>query len=239
MTREQIYQELIHLSDPKYKEFSMRLTPGVPDILGVRLPLVRKLAIRETKGDWRELWNHIPPHLSMEETMLLGMTLGYAKDLNWNEFLEKTALFIPRITNWSVCDSFCCSLKRISLHRQDFWDFLQPYLFSQKEFEVRFGAVVLLNFYIEESWIDRVLCVLTSLKPNGYYAKMGIAWALSACWVSFPSLTKEILQSADMEKEIYEKTIQKVMESSRISKEEKAQLRAIKKSRDNGIFLHR
>lgn len=231
MRRQDIRDQLAALAEPEYQRFSSNLLPGVSNVMGVRLPHLRKIARKAAAGGWRELLEEPAGNQTMEETMIDGMILGYAKDLEWEEFLERAAAFIPRIQNWSVCDSVCSTLKRVREHREAFWDFLKPYLSSEKEFEVRFAAVMLLNFYVEESWIRQVVAELCTLNHEGYYAKMGIAWALSICWISFPRETENRTEQSGMDEEIYQKMLQKIIESTRTPEEEKRRLRARKRQR--------
>ena len=42
--QKEIYQELQSLSDPKYKEFHGGLVPGEENLLGVRIPALRRYA---------------------------------------------------------------------------------------------------------------------------------------------------------------------------------------------------
>ena len=230
MNKIRLRQELVSLADFKYCAFSRSLLPGAENILGVRLPYLRQIAKYAANNNWRDLLDDPAETLYMEEQMVLGMILGYAKDMEWEEFLFRIAQFIPKIDNWSICDSVCCTLKRVKTSRKSFWNFLLPYLFSPKEFDVRFAAVMILNFYIDEEWIDRALSVLVPQNPQGYYAKMGIAWALSVCWISFPEKAHSIICPDNMAPEIYQKTIQKVIESAKTPKLEKERLRLERKN---------
>lgn len=103
--REQIFQ----LADEDYQKFSSKLLPTTNNILGVRLPQLRKLAKVIAKEDWRKfLVNSDVKYF--EEIMLQGLVLGYAKS-DIEEILKYVADFVPKIDNWSVCDSFCTGLK--------------------------------------------------------------------------------------------------------------------------------
>lgn len=234
MEKEELRARLQDFAEPEYREFSKKLLPGVRDILGVRIPHLRKIARQAAKGAWRELLENIEDSRSMEETMVYGMILGYAKDIEWDEFLARIVHFLTEIDNWSVCDSVCCTLKKVKEDREGFWKFVTPYLSSEKEFEVRFAAVMVLNFYIDKEWVERTIDALVTLHPDGYYAKMGVAWALSICWISFPEETKKRVKREEMDQEIYEKMIQKVMESTRTTREEKEYLRARRKAEKDG-----
>ena len=114
-----IKEQLELQREPK---FTASLLPGIEDILGVRLPTLRKMAQQLAKGDWQTYLQSACDD-SFEEIMLQGMVLGYAKgDLQVKEpFLRA---FLPKINNWSVCDSTCSTLKLAKTQPEPFWDFL-------------------------------------------------------------------------------------------------------------------
>lgn len=147
--RDEIRERLQAMSDTGYREFSASLIPasGRMEMLGVRLPALRKYAKELSKGDWRaEL--ACAEDIYLEETMLRGMVLGCAcRDVE--ELLKYLTDFIPRIRNWSVCDSVCSGLKLAEKYPREVWDFLQPYLYSGEEFPARFALVMLLNHYVK------------------------------------------------------------------------------------------
>ena len=158
--REQILQE----ADEKYQKFSSALLPGVNNVVGVRLPVLRKISREIYKSDWQTYLKNNDCRF-MEETMLKGMVIGLIKD-EPEKILNYIENFVPEINNWSVCDSFCCGLKFIKKNKELVWNFVQKYLNSEKEFEIRFGVVVLLNYFIEENYIDRVLEKLENCNIN-------------------------------------------------------------------------
>lgn len=98
--------------------------------------------------------------------MLQGMVLGYVK-ADPEEILHYIADFIPKIDNWSVCDSFCTGLKFTLKNKEQMWDFIVPYLLSDKEYEIRFAVVMMLNFFIEEAYISRILQLLDKVRHEG------------------------------------------------------------------------
>lgn len=160
--------------------------------------------------------------------MLQGMVIGYVKT-DIEELLSYVALFVPKIDNWSVCDSFCTGLKFTKENKERVWEFLQPYLSSKKEYEIRFGVVMLLDFYIETEYIERVLNLLDRVKHEGFYAKMAVAWAVSICYVKLPDSTMEYLRNNTLDDFTYNKALQKITESKRVDKETKNLIRSMKR----------
>ncbi|UIJ65156.1 DNA alkylation repair protein [Bacillus cereus] len=222
-----IRTQIFELIDPEYQKFSAALIPNIDNVLGVRLPELRKIAKKIAKDDWRTYLKTAEDEY-FEEIMLQGMVIGYVKT-DINDQLSYVASFIPKIDNWSVCDSFCIGLEFTKEHREAVWEFLQSYLSSKNEYEVRFGVVMLLDFYIENGYISKVLTLLDNTKHNGFYAKMAIAWAVSICYIKFPDLTLDYLKHNTLDDFTYNKALQKITESYRVDKETKALIRSMKR----------
>jgi 3-methyladenine DNA glycosylase AlkD len=213
--------------DEEYQKFASALIPNVNNVVGVRLPELRKLAKKIAKGDWRAYLEHAQSEY-FEEIMLQGMVIGYVK-ADIDEALQYVAKFVPKIDNWSVCDSFCVGLKFTKMNMEQVWDFLQPYLSSENEYDIRFGVVMLLNFYIEEEYISRVLQLLDNAKHEGYYVKMAVAWAVSICYIKLPEFTMTYLNSNSLDNFTYNKALQKITESYRVDPETKKMIRSLKR----------
>ncbi|MDF2500253.1 MAG: putative alkylation repair enzyme [Anaerosporomusa subterranea] len=224
---ETVRERILELVDEEYRQFHSSLLPGTNNILGVRLPLLRELAKELAKGDWRGYLATAQDEY-YEEVMLQGLVIGYAK-ADIDEILAYVAAFVPKINNWGVCDSFCSSLKITKQHRMRVWEFIQPYLLSEKEFELRFGIVMMLDFYMEDEYIDQVLTLLDGAKHEGYYVKMAVAWAISICFINYPKKTMAYLQNNILDDFTYNKALQKITESFRVDKETKALIRSMKR----------
>jgi 3-methyladenine DNA glycosylase AlkD len=225
--KETIRERLLALVDEKYRQFHSKLVPGTDNILGVRLPHQRELAKEIARGDWRT-YLAIAQADYYEEVMIAGLVIGYAK-ADIEEILRYTAAFVPKIKNWGICDSFCNNLKITKKHRQQVWEFLQPYLQSHQEFELRFGVVMLLNFYIEDEYIDQVLVRLDAAKHEGYYVKMAVAWAVSLCFIKYPDKTTNYLRHNTLDDWTYNKSLQKIIESLRVDTPTKQLIAGLKR----------
>lgn len=222
-----IRNRIIALADENYRQFHSRLCPNTTNILGVRLPLLKTLAKEITKGDWRT-YLAVAQNEYYEEILLQGLVIGFAKG-TVEEVLSYTADFIPKIDNWAICDSFCANLKITKKHPARVLEFLQPYLTSTNEFELRFAIVMLLDFYITDDYIDQILLELDKVKHDGYYVKMAVAWALSICYIKYAEKTMQYLKHTALDDFTYNKALQKITESLRVSKEEKAIIRSMKR----------
>lgn len=222
-----IRQKIFELSDEKYKEFHTKLSPTSSNIIGVRMPLLRKLAKEIAKGDWRE-YLKTAENEYYEEIMLQGIVIGCVK-VDVEERLQLISEFIPKIDGWGICDSFCNGLKFIKSNKERMWNFIQPYLKSDQEFYVRFAVVVLLDFYIDEAYITRVLYALDKIKHPGYYVKMAVAWSVSVCYIKFPEITMVYLKNNSLDDFTYNKSLQKITESFRVDNEIKLVIKRMKR----------
>lgn len=227
--KEEIRQELIKLADDKYRSFHSNLCPGVENILGVRLPLLRKIANSLSKEE--DYYNYLNNGDTKyyEEIMIEGLIIGYLKTDNENRF-NYIKNFIPKIDNWAICDSFCNNLKFTKENMNEVWNFILPYTSSENEFDIRFAIVMMLNFYIIEDYIDDVLNTLNKINHDGYYVKMAVAWAVSYAYIDFPQKTLAFLKNNNLDNFTYNKSLQKIIESTRVSKEDKDLMRSLKKN---------
>lgn len=243
--REYIRENLKEKSEQKYRDFSASLIPDSKPLLGVRLPVLRKLAKELVKKeDWRQevsCYDGDYEDIFFEEVMLRGMMIGYGtksdtpcdsqitEDYNVGERWKKgyglslIADFIPSIDNWSVCDSFCNSFLLADKQRDEVFLFLQSYIYSDKEFEVRVALITLLAWYIKYDidgkkiprkriitmkdvhndtsketfskfpYIDKIFEILNRKYTQGYYAQMAAAWTMAEAFTCFPYETNCIL----------------------------------------------
>lgn len=227
MTNEEIRGYFEAHAEDKFKEFTSGLIPDSDPIIGVRIPAIRKLARQIAKENWRSYLADARDD-SYEEIILQGFVIGYAK-ADIDEVLSYVKAFIPKIRDWSVNDCFCSTLKITKKHRQKVWDFLMQYKDSDKEFEQRVVAVMLMDYFLEEEYIDRVLKVWDGLKHEGYYCKMGVAWGVATAYAKFPEKTHAFLLENHLDDFTYNKAIQKMLESYRIPETDKEVLRTMKR----------
>ena len=219
--------KLFELSDDKFKTFHSRLCPNTDNIIGVRLPLLRQLAKEIAKGDWRNFLSNSKEEY-YEEILINGLVIAYAK-CDVEERLNYIESFVPKIDNWAICDSFCNTLKFVNKNKEIMWEFIQPYLRSYNEFEIRFAVVIILNYYITEDYIDLVLKTLDNIKHDGYYVKMAVAWAISMCFVKFEEKTMAYLKDNSLDDFTYNKSLQKICESLRVDKNTKELIKSMKR----------
>lgn len=226
--KQKIKKELFQLVDPKYKEFQSGLCPGTTNMIGIRVPVLRKYA-KELAKEFKikELLEKIDNQY-YEEIMLQGMLIGIERD-DLKTTQNRIEKFVPKIDNWAVCDVFCAGLKITKKYKKEMWDFFQQYLKSDKEFAIRFGVVMILDYYIEEEYLEKCFETFNNITSQDYYVQMAVAWAISICLIKFYAQTIQYLETADLDKFTYNKALQKAIESYRITDEQKDVLRSIKK----------
>ena len=213
-----IREELFKNQDLKYKEFHSKLVPTINSdkIIGVRIPQLRKMGKALTDDDFQ--WDYY------EEVMLHGFYIGYAK-LSYEERLSLLDSFIPRIDNWAVCDCVSSTLKFINKNKAEFLDYLKKYMKSNKEYEIRFAIVILIEYYIDDEYSDLAVNYFKSVNSDYYYVNMAAAWALSVAFVKYQEKVLPLIENNILTKEIHNMTISKIRDSFRVDKETKGYLK--------------
>ncbi len=220
-------EKLLSLSDADYKAFTSPLVPGEERIIGVRLPILHKLAKEISLGDWEGYLKTYECEYH-EEILLKGLVIGYCK-MDSVKFLEEVTKFVPLIHNWAVCDSFCMNLSFAGKNKEKVWDYLQPYFTSPKEFDVRFGVIMILSWFVLPEYAQRIFVICDKIQNDGYYAKMAVAWLLQKCFIKFPEETMVYLRSNKLDDFTYNKALQKIIESRIPSAETKDIIKSMKR----------
>ncbi len=224
-----IRKELLELKDEEYGKFQKKLCPDTNlEIIGIRIPKLRNLAKELAEEDYKYYLNSIE-NKYFEEILLEGFIIGYCK-VDIYEKLELIKEFVPKIDSWSITDTFCPTLKIKEKDLEKVWDFIMPYLKSNKEFEVRFAIIMMLDYYITDQYVDEVIECLDKVDNEGYYAKMAVAWTLAEIGIKYyDKLIKYLKGNNKLDTFTYNKTLQKLRESYRISSEQKEELKKMKR----------
>lgn len=245
--RECICSRLHELADEEYRVFHSRLCPGTEGILGVRTPVLRQYA-RELLLEYGQqaafsMYTLQPAPEGQvrldtgdyyyEEKLLTGLLLGLWKAPAPRELEQKLVRFLPFIDNWAVCDMTCSGLKYIGKHREYFYPLLKSWLKSEETYTVRFGIVLLMDYYAEEMYLQELLSLYEQIYHEDYYVKMAAAWAYSVLLVKFYQPVFDFLKNCSLDPLTFRKTIRKACESRRISEEHKRELRLLKKKRED------
>lgn len=198
-------------------------------MLGIRVPVLRKFAKEIVKENNWEKFVKNDKVKYFEEVLLQGLIIGYSK-ITFKEKLEYIKIFVPRIDSWAISDTFVPTLKIKQKELEEYWKFILLYTKSKKEYEVRFSIISMLDYFITEEYVDEVIKNLDKINHEGYYVKMGVAWTLAEIGIKFNNKAMKYLEGKNnLDKFTFNKTLQKMIESYRISDSQKDILRKMKR----------
>ncbi|MFW5779919.1 MAG: DNA alkylation repair protein [Bacillota bacterium] len=229
MTNEDIRKKLFDAADEKYKSFSAKLVPGENSIIGVRMPAIRKIAKEVSKTNYKE-YLKAPFTLYHEECLLYGLVLGYIKT-DIQTLLKEMDIWLDCVNNWAVCDSSIMNMKALGKPENSdiVWKYVNEKIrFDKKPFTKRAMIVVLFSYYNNDIYIDRIINIYKSIYDENYYVKMALAWGLSVLATKRFDRVFQLLKNKELDRFIHNKTIQKCMESFRISTEQKQKIKKLK-----------
>lgn len=196
--------------------------------MGIRVPKLRKLAKEIVKEEKWEQFIKESQDKYFEEVLLQGLSIAYSKKSLQEKYIYMKE-FIPKMDSWAMTDTFAPTLKVKDKDLENYWNFIIPFTKSDKEFEVRFAIISMLDYYIREAYVNEVIKILDNIKHEGYYVKMAIAWTLAEIGIKFNNILMTYLESDNnLDKFTFNKTLQKMIESYRISDNEKSVLRKMK-----------
>lgn len=218
-------KELYSYQDLKYKDFHSKLVLD-DNLIGIRTPVLKKIAKEISKSDYISFISN-NKHNFYEEKIIHGLVLGYL-NIDFNYLLKLLDEFIIYIDNWAICDLTASNLKAFKKNLDVGFIKIKEYLKNDNSWINRFGYVLLLDYYINDSYIDKIYDMCKEYKDE-YYVKMSIAWLLSMCYIKYKDKTINFLKNSNLDTWTYNKTIQKIIESKRISNDEKNILRMMKK----------
>ena len=217
-TYDDFIKYLYTLEDIKYRDFNKKIILK-DNIIGIRTDKLKYIARLISKNDYNK-FIALNKHKLYEENLLHGLLLGYIK-LDFNKFL-------PFIDNWAICDLTVSNLKIFKNNKELGLKEIKKYLKNSNTWINRFGYVLLLNYYVEDKYIDFIFKSINNYKDE-YYVKMAISWLISICYIKYKDKTLEFLKNNKLDKFTYNKSRQKIIESSRVSIDEKNMLRTMKK----------
>lgn len=222
----EIQKRLSSLADRKYAEFQAKLTPNVDrdKFIGVRTPQLRILAASLSEGERAEFMEALP-HESYDENMLHSLMLEKWKD--YRECVEKVGQFLPHVDNWAVCDTL--RPKVFAGYREELLPNVKRWIASDMVYTCRFGINMLMTHYLDRDFKEEYLALPAAVTSEEYYVRMMAAWyyatALAKQWEStIPYIERSLLPPWT-----HNKTIQKACESYRITPEQKAYLRTLRR----------
>ncbi len=221
-----ILKELFKLQDTEYKSFHSKLIPDIdPDtIIGIRVPVLRKLA-KSIKNDAQiEKFKKDLPHKYYEENNLHAFLICETRDFDL--CIEELDRFLPYVDNWATCDSIrpvCFKSNKDKLLK-----YINIWIKSENTFTVRFAIEMLMIHFLDACFFDDFHELVLNVRSDEYYVKMMIAWYFATALAKQWDATIKILEHKNLSEWIYNKTIQKAVESYRITDKQKEYLRSLK-----------
>ena len=226
MTDEKLIKLLFSNQDLKYKDFSTKINNTNKRIIGVRSPILKKIAKDILKSDYNLFLNDVKDEY-YEEILIEGLVISGIKDFDL--MLEKLDKFIKKIDNWAICDMVIANCKSINKNNEKTFNYVKKSLTSTNPWKVRCAFDILLSYFIEEKYLNEIFKLIDNDKNDFYYVMMVKAWLISICYVKYPKETLNYLKHTKIDDVTFNKAISKICDSFRVTKEDKIILKKMKK----------
>lgn len=217
---------LYSLQDKKYLEFHSKLVKD-KNLIGIRTPILKEIAKSIANTDY-ESFIKSNTHKTYEEDMLQGLAIGYLK-VPFKDVKRYISTFIPFNDNWAVNDTVCANLKIFKKNREEGYEYILKLINSKNDWNIRFGLVLLLDYYVNDNYIERLFKIIDNINSNEYYVKMANAWLISICFIKFPDITYKYLLNNNLDDFTYNKSISKICDSYRVDNNIKKKLKKIRR----------
>ena len=227
---EEIRAALSQHAEEKYKAFHGSLVPTQNKcvILGVRVPLMRRIAKQFAKrNDVTEFLRDVP-HAYYEENAVHSFLIEEIKD--YDTCMAETERFLPYIDNWAVCD--CFSPKVFAKHKPELFEKCKEWLQSGHTYTVRYALVMMLKHFLTEKYAEETLCLAGAVDSGEYYINMAVSWLFAEAVGKCPELAVAYIERNVLKTEVHNKAIQKSVESRRVPDETKAYLKTLKRKKE-------
>ena len=216
-----IYNEIIEkskgVSSSSYKEFSQKIANSKKPMLGVRIPVLRELAKEVLLSDYNSFLSDCKFEF-FEDTLIYGLVIA---GLEYDEFLNFLANYLNNVDSWSHIDSFVPSIKCLNSKKREFFEIVKKEILKASEFHLRFFIVVLMDYYLDEEHLDFIFSTVEKCDGKGYYNDMALAWLISVAYVKFKDKTFEFIKRCKLSNFTLNKSISKIKDSFRVSRENK------------------
>ncbi|MCI6258453.1 MAG: DNA alkylation repair protein [Spirochaetia bacterium] len=221
-----VQEQLFLLKDEKFKEFNSKLIPNVNSsaFIGVKTPAIRKFASAFSKQPECLSFLKILPHDYFEEYAVHSALIASMKD--FSQALQALEEFLPFIDNWAICDMLKPKIFKKNLDK--LLPSIKKWLLSSETYTVRFGIGMLMSFYLDEHFSEEYLELVACVNSEEYYVKMMQAWYFATALAKQWEKTVTYIEEKRLVPWTHNKTIQKAVESFRITDEQKKYLRTLK-----------
>lgn len=222
-----IQERLFELRDIKYRDFNSALIPNVDkeNVIGVRTPELKRLAKELKKSGETETFLASLPHRYFEENQLHGFIIAEEKD--FDICIEQVKVFLPYVDNWATCDQL--SPKCFAKQPEKLLPHIEKWLDSKHTYEIRFGVLCFMRYFLDDRFKKEYAEKIAEIKSDEYYVKMAIAWYFATALAKQYNTALTIISENRLDAHTHNKTIQKAIESFRVSDEHKSELRLLKR----------
>lgn len=222
----QVQTELFALQDIKYREFQAKLMPTIEKekIIGVRTPALRAFAKKFGKTAEAKVFLEVLPHRYYEEMNLHGLLIEQIK--GYEECIKEIDRFLPYVDNWATCDLL--AVRRVKKHLDVFIKEVYRWLESEHTYTIRFGIGMLMRYYLDEHFQIEYPEKVAKVHSEEYYVNMMCAWYFATALAKQYDAILPFIEERRLDVWTHNKTIQKAVESYRITPEQKAYLRTLK-----------
>ena len=223
------YQELIKylysLEDKKYKEFNKKIVRTNYEMIGIRIPYIRKLAKNISKSDFRKLLSLIKDSKIYEVILLEGLLISYLTD--FDEVSSTIIKYSKKIDSWAFTDMIASSLKIFKKYHEKGFLLIKELINEKDTFSKRLGYVLLLDYYINQDDIGLIFDLIKEENSKEYYVQMAVSWLLAEMFIKFEHETYTFLKDNKLDDFIIKKTISKINESYRVTKDKKIEVKKL------------
>ena len=221
-----VRKRLFEMQDTGYRDFHARLIPTVEKekIIGIRTLILRKFAKEFGKTEESELFLKVLPHQYYEENNLHDLLIEQVRD--YDKCLEELERFLPFIDNWATCDLL--ALHMMKKHRDIFIREVFRWIESDQPYTIRFGISMLMRHYLDEEFKTEYPEKVAAIRSEEYYVNMMRAWYFATALAKQYENVLPFLEKRQMDVWTHNKTIQKAIESYRITSEQKEYLRTLR-----------
>ncbi|MBQ7464482.1 MAG: DNA alkylation repair protein [Lachnospiraceae bacterium] len=229
MNKSELQKKLYSLQDLKYRDMQIKIIPSTdPEtVIGVRTPELRTIAKEMVKaGDFMDFLDDLP-HRYFEENQLHAFIISGMKDLK--ECMEELEKFLPYVDNWATCDQM--SPKIFKKHKAELLPHIKDWLGSDRTYTVRFGIGMLMEHFLDDDYDPVYPEMVAKLRSDEYYVNMMIAWYFATALAKQYESILPFIEEKRLDVWTHNKTIQKSIESFRITDEQKKYLRSLKTAR--------
>ncbi len=217
-------EKLFKLQDKKYQELQYRTILNIENIIGGRTPELRKLAKELVKENNYKSFLEELPHKYFDENQLHGFIISEIKD--YDECINYTNKFLPYIDNWATCDQM--SPKVFKKNKDKLLKEIKVWIKSKDTYTIRFGIGMLMSYFLDEDFDKKYLEIVSKIKSKEYYVNMMIAWFFATSLAKQYKDTITYIEDNKLDIWVHNKTIQKAIESYRITNEQKEYLKKFK-----------